>query len=249
LEFNYALLQAYDFLELYRRYGCTLQVGGSDQWSNILAGVDLIRRAEGAQAFALTCPIITDASGQKMGKTAGGLTVWLDPAMMSPYDFFQYWINTDDRDVARYMAIFTFLPMAEIRALTSAEGAALRPAKERLAFEVTALVHGEDEARKARAASHTLFGSASLDELAGAEAVPTTEVPAAQLEAGIHAVDLLVVAGLAASKARARGLIEQGGAYLNGARLQARAVTAADLRGGVILLRAGKKRYRRIVPK
>jgi tyrosyl-tRNA synthetase len=248
LEFNYALLQAYDFLELYRRYGCTLQVGGSDQWANILAGVDLIRRAEGALAFALTTPIITDASGQKMGKTAGGQTVWLDPELMSPYDFYQYWINTDDRDVARYLAIFTFLPMDEIRALTSVTGEALRPAKERLAFEVTRLIHGEALAREAQAASRLLFGRASEEDLAAAESVPSAEIDRARLEQGIAAVDLLVETGLAGSKSAARRLIEQGGAYLHGERLQMRPITTADLRNGILLLRKGKKHYLRVVP-
>jgi tyrosyl-tRNA synthetase len=259
LEFNYMLLQAFDFLELYRRYGCVLQIGGSDQWSNILAGADLIRKVERAQAFALTVPLVTNAAGVKMGKTAGGETVWLDPARTSPYEFYQYWINTDDADVARYLAVFTFLPMDEIRALTAAGGAVLRGAKERLAYEATALAHGEAAARRAQGAARALFGGASAGGpavrqyspagLAEAALVPTTAIEAARLDAGIPAVDLLVLAGLADSKAAARRLIEQGGAYLNGERLAARPVGAADLRDGAILLRAGKKRYQRVVPR
>lgn len=249
LEFNYQLLQAYDFLELYRRYDCTLQIGGSDQWSNVLAGVDLIRRAEGAEVHALTLPLLTYANGQKMGKTASGATVWLDPDKMTPYDFYQYWINSDDAEVAKLLSVFTFLPMDEVQELTSVEGAALRTAKERLAWEVTTLAHGEAEAEKARAASRALFRGGSVAELAQAEDVPTAGVDAARLETGIAAVDLLVETGLAESKGAAKRLIEQGGAYLNGERLQTRPVTAADIQNGVILLRAGKKRYLRVVPK
>ncbi|MBI3972229.1 MAG: tyrosine--tRNA ligase [Chloroflexi bacterium] len=250
LEFNYALLQAFDFLELYRRYGCILQVGGSDQWSNVLAGVDLIRRAEAGQAFGLTCPLLTTASGEKMGKTAAGEQVWLDPSKSPPYNFYQYWINVDDADVERLLLLYTFVPVEDVRALAAAEGEALRPAKERLAYEMTALVHGENEARRARAASRALFGGATaddLDALAESGAVPTVELDAALFERGISAVDLLVATGLAASKAAARRLIEQGGAYLNGERLVPRAVTTVDARGGALLLRWGKKRYQRVV--
>ncbi len=285
LEFNYALLQAYDFLELYRRTGCRLQIGGSDQWSNILAGVELIRRAEGGEAFALTLHLLLDASGQKMGKTATGGQLWLDAELTSPYDFYQFWINCDDADVARLLAYFTFLPMEEIRALTSVQGEALRPAKARLAFEVTRLVHGEEAARAAQHAARALFGSSTkqlgltagafvvapedraepalapgfASDVAGdmAEAmIPTVEIDTAALEQGIAAERLFVLAGLARSLGEARRLIEQGGAYLWGERIQApdrtrppRMVTAADLRDGALLLRAGKKRYRRIIAK
>jgi tyrosyl-tRNA synthetase len=249
LEFNYALLQAYDFLELYRRFGCTLQVGGSDQWSNVLAGADLIRKAEGAQAFALTNRLLMDASGAKMGKTSASGQVWLDPRKTSPFDFYQFWINTDDADVRDRLAFYTFLPMAEVDRLTAVQGEALRAAKEVLAFEVTRLIHGEEEARQAQAASRVLFGTATPEELATSEAVPTTEIERDRLAAGIPAVDLLMVAGLADSKGAAKRLIEQGGAYLNHARLEPRTVNAADLQDGILLLRAGKKRYQRVVPK
>src|SRR5688500_16289913 len=148
LEFNYALLQGYDFLELFRRYGCTLQVGGSDQWANMLAGTDLIRKCEGAETYVLTHHLITDASGEKMGKTSAAGQIWLEPTLTSPYDYYQFWLNADDAEVERLLAIFTFLPMDDVRHLASADGAALRVAKERLAFEATALAHGEAEARK-----------------------------------------------------------------------------------------------------
>lgn len=252
LEFNYMLLQAYDFLELFRRERCTLQIGGSDQWSNILAGAQLVRRADGGQAFALTNVIVTDASGAKMGKTAGGVTVWLDPARMSPYDFYQYWINVDDALVAQYLALFTFLPMPEIRDLTAGGGAALRTAKQRLAFEATALAHGRKAAEQAQATTQALFiraqGTATVTVTATVRAgVPTTEIALQRLTAGIPALDLLVESGLAESRNRARQLIEQGGAYLNDERLEGRTITAADLRDGALLLRAGKKRYQRVV--
>jgi tyrosyl-tRNA synthetase len=248
LEFNYVLLQAYDFLELYRRHGCSLQVGGSDQWSNVLAGADLIRKAEGGQAFALTNRLLMDETGQKMGKSSARGQVWLDPAKTSPYDFYQSWINIDDDEVYDRLTFYTFLPMEEIRALTSVPGEALRAAKERLAFEVTKLVHGEAEARQAQSAAHVLFGTASLQELATAETVPTTELDRARLDAGISTVDLLVHAGLADSKGAAKRLVDQGGAYLNGTRLEQRTVTADDLHEGILLLRAGKKRYQRVKP-
>jgi tyrosyl-tRNA synthetase len=249
LEFNYALLQGYDFLELYRRHGCTLQIGGSDQWSNMLAGTDLIRKADGGEAYVLTHHLITDASGAKMGKSSAAGQIWLDPALTTPYDYYQFWVNCDDADVAKLLAIFTFEPMERIGELTAAEGAALRPAKEALAYEATKLAHGEDEARKAQTSARALFGGASLEELAESEAVPTVEVPASRLEAGLPAVDLLVEAGLADSKGAARRLIDGGGAYLNNQRLEQRSVTSADLLQGALLLRAGKKRYVRVVAK
>lgn len=258
-EFNYMLLQAYDFLEVHRRYGCTLQLGGSDQWANILAGAELIRKVTTKQAYALTCPLLMNAAGSKMGKTAGGQKVWLDAALTLPYEFYQYWINTPDADVARDLALFTFLPMDEIQALTAVEGAALRVAKERLAFEVTTLAHGREASQQAQTASRRLFGSASPEELRGESArgesamaagsVAVTEVDSARLETGIPAVDLLVEAGLAASKGAARRLIDQGGAYLHDERLTPRSITTADLRGGSLLLRHGKKRYQRVAPR
>ena len=246
LEFNYVLLQAYDFLELYRRYGCILQIGGSDQWSNVLAGAHLIERATGARAFALTFPLLMDSSGTKMGKTQVGGQVWLDAQKTSPYEFYQHWINVDDATVSRDLAIFTFLPMAEIEALTRAGGAALRDAKHRLAVEVTSLVHGVEAAAAADRAARALFGGPGAG--GEAEGLPTATLDRARLEAGIPAADLLVEVGLAESKKRARQLIEGGGAYLNDERLEARTVGVADLRDGALLLRQGKKRYLRVLP-
>lgn len=245
IEFNYMLLQAYDFLVLYQGHGCSLQMGGNDQWGNILAGVDLIRRVEGKTAHALTFPLITTSSGAKMGKTAQG-AVWLGADRTSPYDFYQYWINTEDPDVGRFLGLFTFLPMDEVRRLGALEGAQIRTAKEVLAYEVTRLIHGEEEADKARAASKALFagGAGDLAE------VPSFEVPRAALEAGIEAFVLFADAGLAKSRGEARRLVQQGGAYVNGEAITAfdRLVTAADLRDGAVLLRAGKKKYCAVRP-
>src|SRR3954453_2997136 len=209
IELNYVLCQAYDFLYLYREYGCTLQVGGSDQWFNILAGSELIRRADGGEAFALVAPLITTASGAKMGKTEGG-AVWLSAERTSPYAFYQYWVNTEDPDVGRYLRWFPFLPEDEIRRLAALEGAELRTAKEVLAFEITRMVHGEEAAEQAQRAAHALFGGDGGD----LDAVPTTPVPADRLRDGIEVVELLVLGELAPSRGAARRLIQQGGAYV-----------------------------------
>jgi len=243
IELNYALLQAYDFLHLYRRYDCRLQIGGSDQWFNILAGVDLIRRAEGGEAFALVTPLITIASGEKMGKTAGG-AVWLDPSRTSPYEYYQFWINTEDPDVERFLALFTFLPIDEVRELGQLEGAELNRAKEVLAFEATRLTHGQAAAVEAQATSRALFGGDGQ-----ADGAPTTEISARQLEAGLDLADVLVETGLAASKRAARDLIRQGGAYVNGARVDPSESTLGpgQATNGQVLLRAGKKRYHRLL--
>lgn len=244
LEFNYQLLQAYDYLMLYRRYGCTLQMGGDDQWGNILAGVDLIRRLEGTTVHAITTPLITTADGRKMGKTATG-SVWLDPEKCSPYDFYQFWINTDDRDVGRFLTSFTMLPMDEVRKLAALQGADLRQAKTVLAFEATRLTHGEDEARKAQHAARSVFG----EETEGMTDLPTSTISPDRIEAGIPVTDLFVEAGLCTSKSEARRLIQGGGAYLNGERIDdfEMLVTPRHVRDGPILLRAGKKRYHRVV--
>jgi tyrosyl-tRNA synthetase len=243
LEFNYQLLQAYDFLVLFQRYGCVLQIGGDDQWGNMVAGVDLIRRVADGEAFVMTFPLLATASGQKMGKTAAG-AIWLDAELTSPYEFYQFWINVDDRDVQRFLKYYTFLPLEEITRLSALQGAELRQAKEVLAFEVTKLTHGENEARQARDTAHALFEGTG--ELTG---VPETAIPQVRLAAGVPVVDLLVETGLAASKSAARRLIQQGGASLNGTRLAhlEAIVTSADLHDGALLLRAGKKHYHRVV--
>jgi tyrosyl-tRNA synthetase len=244
LEFNYQILQAYDFLHLYRTYNCRLQMGGNDQWGNILAGVDLIRRVEGGEAFALTFPLLTTASGAKMGKTAQG-AVWLDAERLPVFDFYQFWINVEDADVVRFMKIYTFLPLEEIEEYGRLQGADIRRAKEALAYEVTRNTHGAEAADAAREASRALFGGAG--GAAEAEA-PSEVLPAATLEAGVPAVELFERTGLVKSRSEARRLILQGGAYLNDEPLSAPdyTITTADLRDGALLLRAGKKRYRRV---
>ena len=243
LEFNYQLLQAYDFLVLCQRYSCVLQMGGDDQWGNMVAGVDLIRRIDQGETFAMTFPLLTTASGQKMGKTAAG-AVWLDGNLTSPYEFYQFWINVDDRDVARFLNYYTLLPLEETQRLGTLHGADLRQAKEVLAFEVTALTHGQEAAQQAQEAARAMFGGGG--EAGGA---PETLITLARLEQGVAVVDLFVKTGLAASKGAARRLIAQGGASVNGARLgNAEAlITPADLQDGAVLLRAGKKRYHRVV--
>jgi tyrosyl-tRNA synthetase len=241
VEFNYRIVQAYDFLHLFRTEGCTLQMGGSDQWGNIVAGVDLVRRVEGGQAFALVCPLLTTASGQKMGKTEGN-SLWLDPALTPPFDFYQYWVNVDDGDVEKLLKLYTFLPDERIAELTGRGGAALREAKRVLAFEATALTHGREAAETAASAAAALFGGGhSRDD----PTVPTTEIPRSAVDAGITVADLFVRAGLAASRGEARRLAAQGGLSIDDAR-----VDDVDARwepaGEFALLRAGKKRFRRV---
>ena len=245
LEFNYQLLQAYDFLHVFREYGCLLQAGGNDQWGNILAGSDLIRRVEGVQAYAMTYPLVTTSSGAKMGKTAAG-AIWLDPELLSPYEFYQFWINIEDADVERFLAMFTFLPMERVHDLSRLEGAEIRQAKGVLAFEVTRLIHGEEAAQEAREASRKLFGQGVVTD-----AVPTTKLDAGELDAGIPAPDLFQQVGLCRSRSEARRLIEQGGAYVNDEPVGSvdDLVTVSHLSDGAILLRAGKKRYHRVVLK
>jgi tyrosyl-tRNA synthetase len=242
VEFNYRLVQAYDFLHLFRTEGCTLQMGGSDQWGNILAGVDLVRKVEGGKAYALVSSLLTTSSGQKMGKTEGN-AVWLDPERTSPYDYYQYWINVEDADVARFLRLFTFLPEEAISDLASVSGAALREAKQALAFEATALTHGEVAATEAREAARSLFSGG----LSNADAsVPTTEVTAADVDAGITLADLFVRAGLAQSRGEARRLATQGGLSVDDERVadvDAQFQPASE----TVMLRAGKKRYRRVV--
>jgi tyrosyl-tRNA synthetase len=244
LEFNYQLLQAYDFLELFRRYGCVLQLGGDDQWGNIVAGIDLIRRLHGQSAYGLTFPLLATANGEKMGKTARG-AVWLDGGRTSPYDFFQYFRNTDDSDVGRFLGFFTFLPMDDVRRLAALKDTELNTAKETLAFEATKIVHGEGPALEARRAAKSAFGG--QDE--GAEGIPTTELTRDRLRAGILVVDLLTEVGLCKSKSDARRLVQQGGARVGEQTISRieHTITEADLKAGSVLLRAGKKKLRRIV--
>ncbi|MFQ5708244.1 MAG: tyrosine--tRNA ligase [bacterium] len=244
LEFNYQLLQAYDFLMLNRDYDCTIQMGGDDQWGNILAGVDLIRRVERKEADGITWPLITTSGGQKMGKTASG-ALWLDAAKTSPYEYYQYWINVHDDDVRRFLACFTFLPMGEIADLTNKQGAELRTAKEALAFEATKIAHGVAEADRARAASQSAFGGKAHNMAA----IPSTILKTADLEGGLLVVDLFERVGLAPSKSGARRLIEQGGAYVNENRITSidATVDLSSLQNEMLVLRAGKKRYHRVL--
>ncbi|MDE0553545.1 MAG: tyrosine--tRNA ligase [Candidatus Poribacteria bacterium] len=244
LEFNYQLLQAYDYLCLFQKYGCRLQLGGDDQWGNILAGVDLVRRIESERVHALTFPLLTTASGAKMGKTAGG-AIWLDAQRTSPYEFYQYWINTDDRDVSRFLAYFTFLPIDEVRRLGSLKDEAIREAKQVLAYETTQLAHGTAEADRAQAASLAAFGGGNLDEVA----MPTSVIDADRLERGIPIMQLFHEVGLANSRSEARRLVQQGGAYINEEKCDAidTLIHTRLLEENVLLLRAGKKRYHRII--
>jgi len=274
IEFNYMLLQAYDFLELFDHYECRLQMGGSDQWGNIVAGIELVRKVRQDTVFGITFPLITTSSGQKMGKTAEG-AVWLDSNRTSPYDYYQYWINTDDRDVARFISLFTFLPMEEINKLEKLSGADLNSAKVVLAFEATRIAHGEQEALKAYYAAESMFGVRVVPEeilpsssvprngsesnnvssleseklaIGALDSIPQSHMEEDQLKDGIPAFKLYQQVGLASSGSSARRLIEQGGAYVNGQRIEFYdyLVTENDIVDLEILLRAGKKRYHKL---
>jgi tyrosyl-tRNA synthetase len=241
IEFNYQLLQGFDFLHLFEQHGCSLQMGGDDQWSNCLAGADLVRKKHSKPAFVLTLPLLTTARGEKMGKTAAG-AVWLDAARTSPYDFYQYWINTDDRDVERFLAFFTFMPMDEVKRLGQAKGAELNVSKRILAHAVTTLCHGQAAADEAKAAAEAAFGGGD------AAAMPSFTLPLARLGAGVSATDLFAeVFGM--SKSDARRLVEQGGATVNDAALSdpKAMVDAGSLKDGAMVLKAGKKRVMRVV--
>ncbi|HCX95509.1 MAG TPA: tyrosine--tRNA ligase [Spirochaetaceae bacterium] len=245
IEFNYQLLQSYDFLQLYRRHNCRLQIGGDDQWGNIVAGIELIRRVEGAECYGLTFPLVTTSDGKKMGKTEKG-ALFLDPNMTSPYDFFQYFRDVSDSDVERFLLMFTFLPSEECRRLGSLKDAELNQAKERLAWEVTALIHGKEEADKSLAAARAAFrGDGDPAQL------PTIVIERARLEAGIGVLDLFVEAGLVPSKNEARRLVQQGGASVNGQKVEneKQVFTIAALQDGAMILRAGKKRVARVISK
>jgi len=246
IEFNYALLQAYDFMHLAKHYGCRLQMGGNDQWGNIVAGVDLSRRMLGVTVYGLTFPLITTSTGQKMGKTHAG-AIWLDADRTPVYDFYQYWVNTTDEDVVRFLKLFTFLPISEIDELARLTGADIRQAKQVLAYEVTKIVHGEAEAKAAAAAAAAAFGGPGGD----VDSVPTTSLPRAQLEVGIPAFTLLVQTGLCASNSEARRLVTQGGAYVGEERITAfdQPLSLAQAGpDGALWLRAGKKKHHRVAP-
>ncbi|MGI8483768.1 MAG: tyrosine--tRNA ligase [Thermomicrobiales bacterium] len=249
VEFNYRLVQAYDFLHLFREEGCMLQMGGSDQWGNITAGVDLVRRADAGKAFALVSPLITTASGEKMGKTGGGVRVWLDPEQFSPYDYYQYWVNTGDSMVETYLNRFTFLPNDEIARLTSVQGEALREAKRVLAFEATALAHGIDEAERAEASAKALFAEARAAISADDASLPTTEIARGDLTDELTLADAFVRAELAKSRGDARRLAQQGGLSIDETKIENVDLPFAGVIGerDAVLLRAGKKRFKRVV--
>jgi tyrosyl-tRNA synthetase len=246
-EFSYMLLQAYDYLELFRRHGCRLQTGGSDQWGNIVAGLDLIRRVDGGTGHGLTTPLVTSASGEKFGKSTGGGRLWLDPELTTPYAFYQYWVNVDDRDVGPYLRFFTFLSRAEIEALEAetAERPQARAAQRRLAQELTTLVHGAVETARVEAASRALFGQGELAELDAATlAAALAETPNAVVTAPTGVAELLALTGLAPSRSAARRTVAEGGAYVNNRRVEdPEAVPAAAdlLHGRWLVLRKGKR--------
>lgn len=260
IEFNYMLLQAYDFLKLSDKYGCMLQMGGSDQWGNIVAGIELIRRVNGKTAFGITFPLITTSNGEKMGKTVKG-AVWLDSEKTTPYEYYQYWINTDDRDVVRFLSLFSFLPMDEIRMVGKLTGADLNNAKSILAFETTALLHGKKEALKAFDAAAIMFGARAIPKgllasseipreivLVGDDSVPCSAFNFAEFEKGVPAFKIFHLTGLAKTGGASRRLIQQGGAYVNGVRVGAidYLISVCDIKNMEIMLRAGKKKYHKI---
>ena len=241
-EFNYMIMQAYDFLTLNREYGCIMQLGGDDQWSNMLAGVELIRRKEHKPAYCMTCKLLTTSEGVKMGKTVGG-ALWLDPEKTTPYDFYQYWRNVNDADVENCLALLTFLPMEEVRSLGSLEGSEINKAKVVLAYEVTKLIHGEEEALKAKAAAEALFGEGS-----NMEDVPTINVESSAI--GTKIIDILASNGVFASKSEGRRLVAQGGLYLDDTKISdVESELTAELFNDdkSILIRKGKKKYYRLI--
>jgi len=253
IEFNYQLLQSYDFLELYRNHAVKLQIGGDDQWGNIVAGVDLTRRVESAEVYGLTFPLVTRADGKKMGKTEAG-AIFLDSSMVSPYEMFQYWRNVPDADVEKFLLTYTFLPVDQCRELGARTDAGINEAKETLALEATAIIHGRDPAESAREAARAAFsvsasGGVTAGGAAGVDAIPSVTIPADELAAGIGVLELFARTSLCSSRSEARRLVQQGGARVND-----RPVTDIDAvidpdwaEGGELLLRAGKKRYFRVV--
>lgn len=243
-ELNYMLMQSYDFLVLNRKYGCIMELGGDDQWSNIIGGVELIRKTEQREAYGMTFNLLQTSDGRKMGKTEKG-AVWLDPEKTSPYDFYQYWRNVDDADVITCLKMLTFVPLEEIASFETLEGSALNPVKERLAFELTVLIHGTDEAEKARDAARKLFGGA-----ADAENMPTTVLSENDWTDGtVGLLDLLVKTGLAPSKGEGRRLVIQGGVSVNDEKIAdpATVITQSDFKDGNLVLKKGKKSYHKVI--
>lgn len=245
IEFNYQLLQSFDFLTLYREQGCRLQIGGDDQWGNIVAGIELVRRIEGGECFGLTFNLITRSDGHKMGKSEKG-AVFLDPEMFSPYDFYQYWRNVNDDDVVKFMKLFTFLPLEEIEGYNSPR-VNVNEAKERLAFEQTKIIHGEEEAEKARDAAKAMFGGVGSGE--ALESLPAVEIEKSLFDEGINVVELFAMTDLCKTNSDARRLITQGGAMVQDKKITdvKQIIDSTWIEEGELILRAGKKRYFRII--
>lgn len=243
MEFNYMLMQSYDFFVLNQQYGCRLELGGDDQWSNIIGGVELCRRKAGREVYGMTFSLLTNSEGKKMGKTEKG-AVWLDAEKMPPYEFFQYWRNVDDADVDKCLRLLTFLPMDEIRELSAATGSAVNEVKERLAWEITALIHGQEEAEKAKEAARALFSSGTVSEH-----MPSTEIDSDVFQNGsVGVIDLLILTGLAPSRGEARRLIQQGGVSVDEQKVTAidTAVPQASFEKGYVVLRKGKKVFHKV---
>lgn len=240
LEFNYMLMQGYDFYVLNQKYGCKMELGGDDQWSNMIAGVELVRRKAQGNAMAMTCTLLTNSQGQKMGKTVGG-ALWLNPEKTTPYDFYQYWRNVDDPDVQKCLALLTFLPMDEVRRLGSLEGSEINDAKKILAYEVTKLVHGEEEAKKAEEAATALFAG-------GADMLNVPTVTITKEEIGLPILDIMASTKILPSKKEGRRLIEQGGLTINGVKIDdvKRILNEEDFQDGAALIKRGKKNYNKI---
>lgn len=243
LEFNYMLMQGYDFLVLNQKYGCTMQLGGDDQWSNMIAGVELIRKKEQKQAFAMTCTLLTNSEGKKMGKTAKG-ALWLDPEKTSPYEFYQYWRNIDDADVEKCLSLLTFIPMDEVKRLSALEGAEINEAKKILAFEITKMIHGEEEALKAKTAAEALFGGGQ-----DMSSVPSVEIEETALGTGL--VDFLVEKGILKTKSEGRRLVQQNGLNIGENKVTdfAMPITKDLFADGEFLVKIGKKKYHKVVLK
>lgn len=242
IEFNYMLMQSFDFLKLFQDHGCTLQLGGDDQWSNILGGIELIRRVEGKDAYGMTFTLLTTSEGKKMGKTEKG-ALWLDPNKTPPYDFYQYWRNIHDADVIKCLKLLTFLPLDEIEQLAKLKDQEINEAKKVLAFEVTKLIHGEEEAAKAQKAAEALFGKG-----VSSEDMPTTEIAPSEVSAGINIIDLLLKTKLAPSKGEGRRLIEQGGISVNDVKVEAfdLIINTDSFKDNELIIKKGKKVYHKV---
>ncbi len=243
LEFNYMIMQSYDFYHLYQEYGCNMQFGGDDQWSNMLGGTELIRKKLGKDAYAMTITLLLNSEGKKMGKTANG-AVWLDPNKTSPFDFYQYWRNVGDEDVLKCLRMLTFLPLEQIDKMDRWEGSQLNTAKEILAFELTKMIHGEEEAAKAQAGARALFAGGG-----DTEHMPTTTLTKEQLGEGLGLLEVMVMAELAASKGEARRLVQQGGVSIDGEKIAdvEHTVSPADFQDGQLILKKGKKTFRKLI--